>query len=308
MHDELSRAGITVFERGWLSSNNILLRGHDGAGAVLVDSGYWAHADQTIALLHRALGTDRLSRIVNTHLHSDHCGGNAALQAVFGCEIDVPWGEAEIVDVWDEDRLTYRATGQYCPRFLRTGVLWAPREVQLGRCSWRSMASPGHDPMSIALYQPDLKVLISADALWEDGFGVVFPELEGEDAFGAVGATLDLFEDLDVRLVIPGHGTPFTDIRSALKRARGRLASFEADPAKHALHAAKVLVKFRLLETREQSFDEFRAWLAKASYFDMVRQRYFANETGDSWLKRIVSDMAARGSLEVEGDLIRDHC
>jgi hypothetical protein len=33
-------------------------------------------------------------------------------------------------------------------------------------------------------------VLISADALWENGFGVVFPELEGDDAFAIVAATL----------------------------------------------------------------------------------------------------------------------
>ncbi len=306
MHQELARAGITVFERGWLSSNNVLLRGDGGEAAVLVDSGYWTHADQTVALLRGALGGERLGRIVNTHLHSDHCGGNAAISAVYGCEIDVSSGEANAVDAWDEDRLTYKATGQHCPRFIRTGVLQAPGEVQLGRWPWRVISSPGHDPMSLALYQSDLKVLISADALWEDGFGVVFPELEGADAFDAVGTTLDSLETLDVKLVIPGHGLPFTDFRSALKRARTRLARFEADPSKHALHAAKVLVKFRLLETKEESIDGFRAWLAGAIYFDLVRQRYFANESMESFSTRILSEMAARGHIEVKGNRIRD--
>jgi len=306
VHQELASAGITVFERGWLSSNNVLLRGDGGEAAVLVDSGYWTHADQTIALLRRALGGERLGRIINTHLHSDHCGGNAAIRAVFGCEIDVPSGEAVAVDAWDEDRLTYRATGQHCPRFVRTGLLQAPDEVQQGRWSWRLIASPGHDPMSLALFQADLKVLISADALWEDGFGVVFPELEGQQAFGAVGTTLDSFEALDVRLVIPGHGAPFTDFGSALKRARTRLARLEADPSKHALHAAKVLVKFRLLETKEESMDGFRAWLAGATYFDLVRQRYFANESMESFLRRILCEMAAHRRIEVTGNRIRD--
>ena len=40
-----------------------------------------------------------------------------------------------------------------------------------------------HDPESIVLYQPGLRVLISADALWENGFGVVFPELEDRTLF-----------------------------------------------------------------------------------------------------------------------------
>jgi len=306
VHQELERAGITVFERGWLSSNNVLLRAHDGDGAVLVDSGYWTHADQTVALLRRALAGDRLARIVNTHLHSDHCGGNAAIQAVFGSAIDVPVGEAAAVDSWDEERLTYRATGQHCPPFARTGTLKAPSEIQLGRWPWQLIASPGHDPMSVAMYQPDLKVLISADALWEDGFGVVFPELEGQDAFDDVDSTLDSFYALDVRLVIPGHGAPFADCRAALTRARNRLARFKADPVKHAMHAAKVLVKFRLLETREESLTEFRAWLDGASYFDLVRRRYFAMESSQSWFERIVSEMAMRGSLQIEGDRIKD--
>jgi glyoxylase-like metal-dependent hydrolase (beta-lactamase superfamily II) len=45
---------ITVLERGWLSSNNILI--HDIDGSTLIDSGYHAHAAQTLLLLRRALG------------------------------------------------------------------------------------------------------------------------------------------------------------------------------------------------------------------------------------------------------------
>jgi glyoxylase-like metal-dependent hydrolase (beta-lactamase superfamily II) len=306
VHQELERAGITVFERGWLSSNNVLLRGHGGDGAVLVDSGYWTHADQTIALLHRALAGGRLDRIVNTHLHSDHCGGNAAIQAAFGCEIDVPAGEAEDVDAWDEERLTFKATGQHCPRFSATGTVLAPAELHLGRWQWQSIPSPGHDPMSVALYQPELRVLISADALWQDGFGVVFPELEGEDAFAAVAGTLDSFETLDIRLVIPGHGAPFTDFNGALQRARNRLARFQADPAKHALHAAKVLVKFRLLETKEEPLEAFMAWVESASYFELVRRRYFEHESTASWVQRIIGQMSARGSVRVDRGRIWD--
>ena len=44
---------ITVFERGWLSSNNVLFTGPDGAA--LVDSGYCSHAQQTVALVRSAL-------------------------------------------------------------------------------------------------------------------------------------------------------------------------------------------------------------------------------------------------------------
>ena len=70
-------ASMRVFERGWLSSNNILFI--DDRQTALVDSGYTAHAAQTLALVQHALGGVRtLDLIANTHLHSDHCGGNAA--------------------------------------------------------------------------------------------------------------------------------------------------------------------------------------------------------------------------------------
>ena len=49
-------------------------------------------------------------------------------------------------------------------------------------------------------------MLQQADALWELGFGVVFPELEGEQAFDAVPRTLNLIEALKAAVVIPGHG------------------------------------------------------------------------------------------------------
>ena len=72
-------ASLLVLERGWLSANNILC--FDGDAATLVDSGYVTHAAQTVDLVAHALDGRHLTRIVNTHSHSDHIGGNAALLA-----------------------------------------------------------------------------------------------------------------------------------------------------------------------------------------------------------------------------------
>ena len=71
-------ASMQVLQRGWLSSNNILFTGGDQTA--LVDSGYLTHAAQTVALVRHGLQGRPLDRLINTHLHSDHCGGNAALQ------------------------------------------------------------------------------------------------------------------------------------------------------------------------------------------------------------------------------------
>jgi glyoxylase-like metal-dependent hydrolase (beta-lactamase superfamily II) len=86
--------------------------------------------------------------------------------------------------------------------------------------------------------------LISADALWNNGFGVVFQELEGIEAFDEVAATLDLIERLSPLRVVPGHGIVFVDVDEALARARSHLATF----LRHATYGAKVLIKHKLLD------------------------------------------------------------
>ena len=69
-------------------------------------------------------------------------------------------------------------------------------------------------------------LLISADALWENGFGMVFPELDGVAASTRSRATLDLIESRGALRVIPGHGAPFTDVAGALhERGAGSTAS-----------------------------------------------------------------------------------
>ena len=49
----------------------------------------------------------------------------------------------------------------------------------LGDLAWQALAVPGHDMDALALYNPEQRLLISGDALWQDGFGVVFAELLG---------------------------------------------------------------------------------------------------------------------------------
>ncbi len=283
--------GVTVFERGWLSSNNVLLHGDR---SVLVDSGYVTHAAQTVALVESELGERPLSLLINTHLHSDHCGGNLALQKRYASlRTEIPPGEAEAVSRWDVDALSYRVTGQQCPRFRVDGVLIPGQQHQLGVHRWEVHAAPGHDPNSVVLFEPGTRTLISADALWENGFGVVFPELVGEPSFDEVAATLDLIEELGPRTVIPGHGSLFSNVTGALSTARRRLDGLSADPHKHARHAFKVLVKFKLLEVQSMRTNEWSAWRDETPYLRAVQSRFFPN-----W------DLAALGE-DVLDDLVR---
>lgn len=300
------RAGMVVLERGWLSSNGVLFPAAVDAPSTLVDTGYVSHSDQTVDLVAHALGDSPLERVVNTHLHSDHCGGNAALQARHGCEILIPAGEWNKVSPWDETRLTFRATGQHCRAFQASGVLTCDHEIQLGRFDWRVLSAPGHDPESVVLYQPDERLLISADALWENGFGVVFPEIEGVDAFDEVEATLDMIATLEVDWVVPGHGRPFGDVAGALERARQRLGAFRSDPRRHATHAAKVLLKFHMLEVRRQTIDALRGWAEQVPYLRLLHESHFDGRDFAGWFDARVQELLSAAALARKGGEIVD--
>lgn len=304
--DAFDAAGLQVFERGWLSSNNVLFPGGAEDDAVLVDSGYFSHQSQTLALVRHALGDRPLRRIVNTHLHSDHCGGNAALQASHGCEAWIPAGEVDKVRRWDRTQLTYDATGQHCPRFVVHRSLQPGTAVILGGRSWELIGSPGHDPESVVLHQRELRILVSADALWENGFGIVFPELEGAAAFDILASTLDHLATLEVDWVIPGHGRPFGDVAAAIDRARRRLESFRSAPEKHALHAAKVLLKFHLLDVGRERVGGLLAWAESVAYLQLIHQAHFSTQPMRGWLTELLRGLLRAGAVRRDGEFVCD--
>ena len=298
---------LTFIERGWLSSNNVLLHGAPGEGATLVDTGYCTHADQTLALVRHALGDQKLARIVNTHLHSDHCGGNALLQRELGAPLLIPPGQWDAVVAWDEDALSYRPTRQRCVRFRPDARIVPGEALRAGARSWEVLAAPGHDPDSVMLFDARHGVLISADALWENGFGVVFPEIEGHAGFDDVAAVLDVIERLPVQWVLPGHGAAFGNVAAALARARSRLASFRADPARHDRHAAKVLLKFHMLEVRQESVGALRAWLAATPLLEGIWRRIGdAAAPIEAWCDMLVAELERAGALVVRDGVVRN--
>lgn len=292
---------MRVLERGWLSSNNIVFVGRDRTA--LVDSGYLTHAPQTLALIKHALQGRPLDLLVNTHLHSDHCGGNAAVQQAYACRTLIPAAEADKVRAWDETALTYASTGQQCARFTFDDTI-APGDVlELGDLDWQVLGAPGHDPHSLILYSPQERILISADALWENGFGVIFPELDGESGFAETRATLALIATLDIRLVIPGHGAPFTDVSKALDTAFSRIDYLAADPVRNAQNAVKVLLKFLLLERQRLPLSDVLRLMSDIRLFATSNQRYL-HQSEPHLVQWTIGQLVRAGAAAVEGDML----
>ena len=295
--------GVRVFERGWLSANNVLLL--DADSATLVDSGYVTHQAQTLALVQHALQGRTLDQLANTHLHSDHCGGNQALQAHYpALKTLIPPGLSQAVQYWRENELSYQPTGQNCPAFAFTGLLQPGSTHRWADMDWQVHAAPGHDPHSVILFAPEHRLLMSADALWQNGFGVVFPELAGVAAFDEVAQTLDLIERLDPATIIPGHGAVFTEVAPALALARSKLEGFAQNPERHARYGTKVLLKFKLLEWGQISRAEFSDWAMKVPYMRELHQRFGQGHSQRAWLDMMLAELARSGAMqEVDGVL-----
>ncbi|MFO1200273.1 MAG: MBL fold metallo-hydrolase [Burkholderiaceae bacterium] len=301
-----------VIERDWLSSNQVLF--FDGAGAEarasLVDTGYVKHAELTLALVRhvlarRGLPERALTRVLNTHLHSDHCGGNAALAREFGCRVLVPAAELDAVARWDEEALTYASTGQRCERFTADGTLHAGERLELGGAQWEVLAAPGHDPHSLMLYCAEHRGLVSADALWENGFGVIFPEVYGDSGFAEQQAVLELIATLDVDWVVPGHGRVFGDVPAALERAFARLKALRGHPSRNARNALKVLLKFQMLD---------RERVELPVLYDALRgARFIENAAGlmhmsvPDALDWAIRELVKQSQLARDGDTLLNH-
>ncbi len=304
----LARLGITVLERGWLSSNNVVFGGDlpEARGEpAIVDTGYVAHAAQTLALVQRTLGGRRLARIVNTHLHSDHCGGNAALQAAHGCPVAVPAASFEAVRGWDAGRLTFQSTDQRCDPFPAHEALHPGDEIELGGRAWQVLATPGHDPEAVVFFEPKARVLIAGDALWRDRLAIIFPELVGEQGFGAAREALATIEALEPRLVIPGHGAPFTDAAAAIAGARARLDFFEAEPRRHFGYATRALAMFHMLEHQRRERAAFEAWMLAAPILAHARRLAYP-DAGEARaaVHGAVERLLADGALRAEGEVL----
>jgi glyoxylase-like metal-dependent hydrolase (beta-lactamase superfamily II) len=281
----LGALGVQVLQRDWLSSNQIVFPAVGGQGATVVDTGYDSHGAHTVQLVEHVLAGQHLGRIVNTHLHADHCGGNAHLQARHRCTTLVPAPSFEAVRHWDEAALSFNALDQHCQRFQADEALMPGATLRLGEAQWQVLAAPGHDPDAVMLFEPTERVLISGDALWEHNVAIIFPELAGQPGFGVALETLACIEALAPRVVVPGHGPAFGGVAAALARSRARLHAFQAEPSRHVRYATRALVMFRMLSLRRLARAELLVWIESTPLFQRLGARVNANTTLEGLLR-----------------------
>jgi glyoxylase-like metal-dependent hydrolase (beta-lactamase superfamily II) len=281
-----------------------------GPGVVLVDTGM--HEPGSMAHLERALDqanlkVEHVRLIVCTHAHVDHCGQAPPIARRAGCEVwmhhdhghhtdddleealkrrvvvahqsGVP---ADSVQRWIERRRS-AGTGQ-------AGTLRIDRELIEGDTigtdlgEWRVVETPGHAPSHICLYQPERRLLISGDHLL-GRVSLYFDVGYTPDPVADFLTSLDKVEQLDARLVLSGHGRPFTDVAGHVAANRAlvqeRLQAVEAALPGTAYEIAQAVYGERFGDaTANWLMTKTLAWLA---HLERRGEAQRAGEAPERW-------------------------
>ena len=289
-----------VFVRDWLSANHVVLR--SDAGCVVIDSGYDKHVPLMLALIASRMGLDGrpLAKLINTHCHSDHVGGNAALRRAYGCTIAVPAGEAPLIDAWDERALLYEYADQRAERFAVDEILEPGSTHTWGDIEWRALAAPGHAMGALVFFNDEHRILISGDALWQNGYGIVMPPELDPGALPATRATLEMIATLDARCVVPGHGEPFTDVDAALERAFARTTAFEVDPMRTVRHVLKALLVFSLLDRERMPLASLPLYVKRVGVYREFNARFLRLDPA-TLAEKLVTELEVAGAVRRAG-------
>jgi glyoxylase-like metal-dependent hydrolase (beta-lactamase superfamily II) len=274
-----------VVVRDWLNSNHIILLGRH---TVLIDTGYGRDAKQTLERLQApdAIGNARPDLIANTHCHSDHMGGNALLAMHYASPVAVPRGELEAIDQWNEETLWLDYADQRCARFRPQQAIDPEARLTWGDGQWRALPAPGHDMHALMYWSEEDRLLITGDALWENGFGVLLPGTDAATRLRATRETLNAIGALQPRAILPGHGPPFFEVDAALERAHGRLDALAADEMRMVRSVLKTMFVFSLLDRRRLPVAQLADYLARVPLYREYNVRYLGwdNATLARWL------------------------
>lgn len=221
----------------------------DGDGALAIDTG--TAGDRSVeawrTILQQAMGGQRISRVLCTHMHPDHVGLAGWLCRKFDAPLlmtRTEWLTVRMLaaDARDEtpDEMVafWRASGwDEAQLALGAGRGWSHfgkmisrlplgftriqdgQTLKIGGSDWQVVVGSGHSPEHACLLDRDRKVLIAGDQVLPKissnvSLGVMEPDGDPlGDWLTSIAKLKQLPPDL---LVLPGHGDPFYGLHARL--------------------------------------------------------------------------------------------
>lgn len=182
----------------------------------LVDAGLMGKGAYKINALEKlGISLQDIKRIIMTHTHLDHIGClGEMMEQIPHAELWVHEEEAVPLEGGDErgvygmDMFQSMCMSQYSLKpgafkFEVTRKLKGGETLEIGGTTWEVLHIPGHSAGSIALYQPEHRVLIPGDTVYAD-YAIGRFDLHRADA-AALGESLMRLAELDVDVLLPGH-------------------------------------------------------------------------------------------------------
>ena len=263
-------------ERGFLNGNHFAYRSDK---PVLIDTGYITHFHETAESL-SAVGIDvyKTRQIINTHCHCDHIGGNRTIQQQSGCDIALHTIGKHFIDTKDDWSTWSKYFHQEAAFFDCTQAIEDGDTVLIGPYEFTAIHTPGHASDGIVLFNKKEGVLISSDTLWERDMAVINIRIEGNAAVFQMLSSLDKIEGLDVKVVYPGHGQPFTNMRKAISKSRKRLKNYLKNREAMGTDLIKKIIVYTLMMKGTIKETSFFPYLMTTHWFKETVDLYFNGE------------------------------
>lgn len=198
---------IKTFVFNPFQENTYLLVDSETHQAIVVDPGMSSNAEQRIFDQYVEENKISITQIVNTHLHIDHCLGAAYVRSRYGAPM-----AASPNDSFLGERLAEQARmfGMIAPDELVQSVkididLKDGDNVLVGKSRLAVIATPGHSPGGIALYDAEDGFVITGDSLFRSSIGRT--DLPGGDHHRLIDSVTKRLLTLPPDTIIyPGHG------------------------------------------------------------------------------------------------------
>lgn len=150
----------------------------------------------------------KLTGVVNTHMHVDHCLGANYVRDRYGVPVRAHSADAFLGEAAADQAARFGMRGR-ASAVVIDEPLKAGDEIILGDERLEVIHVPGHSPGGIALYSPTGKFVIAGDSLFAGSIGRT--DLPGGDHSTLVRSVREHLLTLpDDTLVLPGHGEPTT--------------------------------------------------------------------------------------------------